>query len=74
MMMADVEVIRRAALFHHQGEQLTGGPLPRLVLPGVDAHPGQCLSCGDPLPTGRYHRCPTCEAAVYRALGIRSPW
>jgi hypothetical protein len=44
------------------------------VLPGVDAHPGQCLSCGDPLPTGRYHRCPTCEAAVYRALGIRSPW
>jgi hypothetical protein len=67
-----MEVERRALLFRHQVEQSAGGPLPLLVLPEVDAGPRQCLSCGDSLPTGRYHRCPTCETAVYFALGIRS--
>ena len=67
------DVARRAALFRHQVEQSTGGPLPLLTLSGVDSQAGECLSCGVPLTPDRAHRCATCAEAVYVALGIREP-
>jgi hypothetical protein len=62
------EVYRRSLMFRHQVEQSAGGPLPLPILSGVDAKPGQCISCGDVLPAGRAHRCAVCLAAVCLAL------
>lgn len=43
--------------------------VPFLTFPGVEAGPGRCVSCGDPLDAGRSWRCAVCEAAVRVALG-----
>ena len=44
------------------------GPLPLLVLPGVVAVAGCCLTCGDSLDAGRQYRCAPCVAAVEAVL------
>jgi hypothetical protein len=55
-------------MFRHQIEQSAGGPLPLLILPGVDAKRGQCISCGDVLPADPVYRCTVCLAAVHLTL------
>jgi hypothetical protein len=45
------------------------GPLPFLVARDVAPAVGQCLSCGDPLTTGRTVRCALCVRAVQLVLG-----
>jgi hypothetical protein len=45
--------------------------VPLLGLPDVGVQAGRCLSCGDPLASGRAYRCAPCVAAVEAVLGLR---
>ena len=65
----DPEVARRAELFRRQIEAAPTRALPLLILPGVVAEVGTCLSCGGELPAHRAHRCELCLVAINLALG-----
>jgi hypothetical protein len=45
------------------------GPIPFLVAREVAVIPGYCLSCGDPLASGRTVRCALCVRAAQLVLG-----
>src|SRR5215813_7963987 len=63
------EILMRAAVLRTQAAMPS--PVPLLILPGVHADPGECLTCGVALPFG--FRCPLCLIAVALALDLLPP-
>ncbi len=65
-------VLHRGFLFRAQ--IVRPGPVPLLILPGVDdAPPGCCLSCGASLDDAALFRCPLCQVAAWLALDLVPP-
>jgi hypothetical protein len=63
----------RVAAFRCELEEWAGAGrvgIPLLRLSDVEPAAGACISCGEPLGSGRSWRCPTCEQAVAKVLQV----
>ena len=62
-------VMERAVVFHRQLDVTHRSPvIPFLTLPGIEAKPGQCISCGEELARAGNWRCIPCLTAVLIAI------